>query len=545
MNRTKILAHFTKQNYGKVLMSTSAQTSIAESTTERRLEHYRHLNALQNNETKPSGWEEAQPIDKIPGPKPYPLIGNTWRFFIPKFGDLYGLDLLELHKVFNKRYGDISIFKGLHGLKPIVLLFNPNDIETLHRNEGIWPIRNGLPSFRYYRNLRKNILKSGGLISLQGEEWFKFRTIVNPILMQPRNVAQYTDKMNLVADELIDNIQFFSEQNDKGQMPDDFNHELYKWSLESVGVVTMDKHLGCLKRDNDKNSEGQKLIQSVLQMFQLMYKLDVLPSMWRIVSTKNWRKYVEILDYMLHTNLKYINQQIDKIESGEIGDQNEATSVLQKMIKIDRNVAIAMSVDMMIAGVDTTGRVLAAALYYLSKNPEVQEKMRSEALTLLKTKESPVTHEVLKNAPYLKAVIKETTRLAPIAIGNLRTTAKDLVLGGYQIPKGTDVLSSTLMLCTKEENFYKATEFLPDRWLSTTTGELSHKNANPFVFAPFGYGSRSCIGKRLANLELETAVLKIIRNFELKWPHEDMVFTTTTLHGIARPLRIQVKPLDY
>jgi hypothetical protein len=62
--------------------------------------------------------------------------------------------------------------------------------------------------------------------------------------MQPRNVAQYTDKMNLVADELIDNIQFFSEQNDKGQMPDDFNHELYKWSLESVGVVTMDKHLG-------------------------------------------------------------------------------------------------------------------------------------------------------------------------------------------------------------------------------------------------------------------------------------------------------------
>jgi type I site-specific restriction endonuclease len=62
------------------------------------------------------------------------------------------------------------------------------------------------------------------------------------------------------------------------------------------------------------------------------------------------------------TNLKYINQQIDKIESGEIGDQNEATSVLQKMIKIDRNVAIAMSVDMMIAGVDTVKLVNTSKL---------------------------------------------------------------------------------------------------------------------------------------------------------------------------------------
>jgi cytochrome P450 family 12 len=80
-------------------------------------------------------------------------------------------------------------------------------------------------------------------LSSQGEEWFKYRSVVNPILMQPRNNLQYIDKMNLVADELVDNVKFLAEQHN-GEMPDNFNNELYKWSLESVGVVTLDKHLG-------------------------------------------------------------------------------------------------------------------------------------------------------------------------------------------------------------------------------------------------------------------------------------------------------------
>ncbi|XP_063919076.1 probable cytochrome P450 12a4, mitochondrial [Zophobas morio] len=540
MNTKRLFAATLKNNPMKLLMST--QTEFVEALSDKKLQHYRNLNALENNDTKPFDWEQAKAFEEIPGPKPLPLVGNTWRFLLPKVGNFYGMDILQIHKQMRQQYGDITIMKGLVGLQPIVVLFNPSDIEKLHRNEGVWPTRHGLPSFAHYRKLRKNILSSGGLICLQGEEWFKFRTVVNPILMQPKNVIHYADKMNFVADELVDNIKYLSEENEQGQMPDDFHNELYKWSLESIGVVTMDTHLGCLKRGS-VNEEAQKLIYSVLRMFQLMYKLDVMPSVWKYISTPSWKEYVQVLDFMLKTNLKHINRYIEKIEKGEI-DNNQITSALHQMIQIDRNTATAMSVDMMIAGVDTTGRVLAAALYYLAKNPDKQELLRSEANNLLKVKDAPVTKETLSKNVYTKAVVKETTRLSPIAIGNLRTTKKDLVLGGYQVPSGTDVLTSTLMLSQQEEHFPKAKEFLPERWLKTTTGEFSHKNTNPFVFAPFGFGARSCIGKRFANLELETALLKIIRNFELQWPHEDMVFYTTTLHGMAKPLKIHVKPVN-
>ncbi|EFA07581.1 probable cytochrome P450 12c1, mitochondrial [Tribolium castaneum] len=533
MLKTKLLKFANTSQ--KILMSTGSENVISQ----KKLDHYKNLNALENSDVMPEGWDKAKPFESLPGPKPIPFFGNIWRFLVPKIGDFYGIDFLDLHKIFYEQYGDISILKGMIN-DPIVVIFNPKDYETLFRNEGIWPIRKGLQSFNEYRKSRKDIFVNAGLLLEEGENWFKIRSVVNPILMQPRNISQYTDKMNSVADELVNNITNLLEESENGEMPENFHNELYKWSLESVGLVTLDTHLGCLKNDLDEDSEPQKLIRSTLEMFKLMHKLDVLPSFHNYVSTPSWRKFVQVMDFIVETNMKYVNQVLDKLEKGET-TSTEIPSVLEKLLKVDRNIAVTMSIDMMIAGIDTTGRILGAALYFLGKNHEAQEKLRSEAISLLQTKDQAVTSEVLKKAPYLKAVIKETTRLAPIGIGNLRTTVKNLVLGGYQIPKGTDVVTSNLVLCTNDEYFSRAKEFIPERWLSTTSGELSKKNTNPFIFAPFGYGPRSCVGKRLASLELEVALLKIIRNFELDWPHEDMVFKTKMLYGMTEPLKIHVR----
>lgn len=73
----------------------------------------------------------------------------------------------------------------------------------------------------------------------------------------------------------------------------------------------------------------------------------------------------------------------------------------------------------------------------------------------------------------------------------------------------TDVLSISIFTSSDEKHFKRAKEFIPDRWLRTNDTELSHKNTHPFVFLPFGFGPRSCIGKRLANLELEVGIAKV------------------------------------
>lgn len=54
----------------------------------------------------------------------------------------------------------------------------------------------------------------------------------------------------------------------------------------------------------------------------------------------------------------------------------------------------------------------------------------------LPNKDSPITNEILEELPYLKAVVKETTRLAPATVGGMRTMTEDSVFCGYRIPKG-------------------------------------------------------------------------------------------------------------
>lgn len=53
------------------------------------------------------------------------------------------------------------------------------------------------------------------------------------------------------------------------------------------------------------------------------------------------------------TNMKYVNKMMDRLEKEESAKNDEIPSVLEKLLKVDRNIAAVMSLDMMIAGIDT------------------------------------------------------------------------------------------------------------------------------------------------------------------------------------------------
>lgn len=56
-------------------------------------------------------------------------------------------------------------------------------------------------------------------------------------------------------------------------------------------------------------------------------------------------------------------------------------------------------------------------MYSLAKNPDKQEKLRKEILKILPNKDSILTEENMKSMPYLRACIKEASRLNPVTIG--------------------------------------------------------------------------------------------------------------------------------
>ncbi|XP_033255029.1 probable cytochrome P450 12a5, mitochondrial, partial [Drosophila miranda] len=126
---------------------------------------------------------------------------------------------------------------------------------------------------------------------------------------------------------------------------------------------------------------------------------------------------------------------------------------------------------------------------------------------------------------YLRACIKESQRIYPLVIGNGRFLNRDSVLSGYQVPAGTCVSMVPLSLLSSEEHFPKAAEFLPERWIRNATDSNGQcpandlKLKNPFVFLPFGFGPRMCVGKRIVDMELELRIARLIRNFSIEFNH--------------------------
>ncbi|KAG8226448.1 hypothetical protein J437_LFUL003440 [Ladona fulva] len=303
-------------------------------------------------------WDNARPFEKIPGPKPLPLIGNLHRF-IPGIGELSTKDQLHMQKHLLEKYGKIVKITGIPGRRDMVMVYDPKWFEEMFRNESMWPHREFLQSLDYYRNVyRKDFFEGvGGVLVEQGERWKKFRSTVNPPMMQPRVALRYLKPITEVTNDLIKRTK--SLRNSVGEMPDDFINELFKWALESIAVIALDHRLGCLDPNLKADSEPQKMIDAVSDFFAGLEVMELRPPLWKIMSTPTWRRFARAMDYFTDVSMKHINNAIERMNNRKPGEDYEP-SVLEKLLQRDPNpkTACVMAIDMLIAGVDTTNVIM-------------------------------------------------------------------------------------------------------------------------------------------------------------------------------------------
>lgn len=164
---------------------------------------------------------------------------------------------------------------------------------------------------------------------------------------------------------------------------------------------------------------------------------------------------------------------------------------------------------------------------------------------ILSTKDSSLTPENMKNMPYLRACLKESMRLYPIVIGTVRKIHKDIVLSGYQVPVNSTVSMISMFELRNPAQFEHPDKFMPERWLRGSKEEaekcpITTKTHHPYAFIPFGFGSRMCVGRRLAELEMETLISRILRNFKLEWHYGDLKVKETLVNIPISEMRFKV-----
>lgn len=68
---------------------------------------------------------------------------------------------------------------------------------------------------------------------------------------------------------------------------------------------------------------------------------------------------------------------------------------------------------------------------------------------------------------------------------------------------------SQLIVVDDDAYFPQSKKFLPERWLRESKATMEQApEATPFAYLPFGYGPRSCIGKRFAELEIQVLAMR-------------------------------------
>jgi cytochrome P450 len=164
------------------------------------------------------------------------------------------------------------------------------------------------------------------------------------------------------------------------------------------------------------------------------------------------------------------------------------------------------------AGHDTTAYFTAYLCYLLGGNKDVQVKLREHIRNQLKGR-SEITADDVTEMKYLQNVMQETLRLYSIIpiLTRFSTEAVDIKEAQIHIPKGTNILIPMFLMNRDPQLWESPSTFNPDRFEGSTGFFTSPRNG----YFPFGYGSRTCIGNTLAQMEGAVFISKLLLKYEI------------------------------
>ncbi|WP_417277810.1 cytochrome P450 [Celeribacter sp.] len=160
-----------------------------------------------------------------------------------------------------------------------------------------------------------------------------------------------------------------------------------------------------------------------------------------------------------------------------------------------------------LAGHETSATALAWALWLLAANPEVQDRVAAEALSL---PDAP-TFSDLSKLRFTKDVFRETLRLYPPVPMMVREAKCPVRFRERDVPKGAQIVLSPWHLGRHEIFWERPDEFDPDRFKSEN-GKTCLRDA----FIPFSSGPRVCTGAGFAMVEGPLFLALLLRAFRIE-----------------------------
>ncbi|KAI0808710.1 benzoate 4-monooxygenase cytochrome P450 [Xylaria sp. FL0064] len=403
------------------------------------------------------------PLIHIPGP-PIAAISNIphcWWFM----GGRHPYKMLELHT----KYGSAQSWKDIYGTRP-----------------GHSPFIKG----DFY---------SGG----------SFAGIGTTSIISERRPDVHKQMRNYLADAFSDRA-ILEQEEIVAALGFNMSEVLVSLSFDIAGDLSFGESIGALKSEK-LHPWIEVSLNAVLQgeLVDILNRFPILQTVLPIIMSKKLNELTQDTKKNEELSRRVVEMRVKR----KTGRKDFLTQILEDRdpnVVSDQQVAAHAS-DFVLAGSDTTSTTLSTLLYYLLKNPAAMSRLTDEIRNSFQRYDE-ITYNSTLSLPYLRAALLEAMRIyppVPMGLPRIVPEGGDTVDGVF-LPGGVTVSTNPIATCLSQANFHGPWAFEPERWIEKDEADDLQCSQ------PFSLGTRVCLGRNLAWLNLRTIAVKLIWVYDLE-----------------------------
>lgn len=405
-------------------------------------------------------------------------------------------DMLVAYTQLQREFGDcVSMRVGPYRM---FVFFHPDQVRELlvTRAKSFVRLPRVMQTFAQWNG--------NSVLIAEGADWVKQRRMVQPAF-HPRRMEHYAESMVQCIQSLIASWEpaIFRQ----GFIEVDTDEAMVQLTLQVIGKTLFDTDIG---RDSTHQIGKAVAILSEIAFHEMQAFIrwpDWIPTHFH--RRKRWA--IQELDSFVWELVR--TRRASGVDHGDllsmllsaVDDQDPNSGLTDRQVRDE-------AMTLLLAGHDSSAAALDWLWYNLTQNPDVLQRCQQEIDDVLKGR-LPTASDASKLA-YVQATVKESLRLYPPAVGVfLRQATENLMLGGYDIPRGSLVVLSSFVTQRDARWFVDPLRFEPDRFLGARAESIPQG-----AYFPFGAGPRVCIGQAFAMSELVLVAACFLQKYSVQFP---------------------------
>jgi cytochrome P450 len=389
---------------------------------------------------------------------------------------------------YTERYGDTFRFY-IGGLKEAIVTIDPDVIQHVLKTNAENYQKSEIQVKRMGHFLGK------GLLTTHGEPWRTQRRLIQ----KGFDRKQLEALSAIMQDSLAESLREFEKQIRVG--PVDIYPHLMKMTFSMVARSLF----GAKLKDEDIELVSHTIC--TVQEFIVRQTLQPYMNPWFAVSG-DLRKHEQMRARADSILMAYIKQR---------RHQEPGSDLLQTLMDarysdgegMSDELVLSESMQLLVAGHETSSNALSWIFYLLSTRPDCLEKVRQEFDSILG--DAPLSYIDVPRFEFTTQVIQEALRLYPPFWMIDRMAVADDHVGDVAIPRGSMVIVFVYGAHHAPKYWQNPESFDTERFT-----KANEKLQPPFTYLPFGGGPRGCIGGNYAMLQILMILSVLLRRYDFE-----------------------------